>query len=805
MLINLNAVAIVFVILTAARRTEADRLSTITKLMIMVGNNNNNVNESCTSDDSNINVNSQHKASTSISSSSDDNTTNNNNNTPSLKKALEKKKVGNSTSKSKPTAAAIIKHNNNNITITPQSNDVLSGRGGRINSHPGNIQYRKLVSTYKHTYANPQTKKVDKSKIASRIVEQIREIGGRFLKEEEIVVEEDEGGADGIGIDNDGDYSKGSSDTKKRKQRQKCWVEIGDDRARHKVGQALRESAPEIRSSFITKTASSLSSSSSSLLSSSTSSLVDDMCLPEIIAKVTAASPERRNKGIMGGFMGRRRALPMKKRKSVNLSSSDTSSVQDMEASDRRILELASKNAKRMSECELGVHNAIHHSKSINNSINNVNNSIRVQGQEKLLPQLNDVLIQGKNKSSSSTGTTSFFFNHIGNRRLRVLVEANLTNYFNELTSYEQWISWGASASLEGSGTMRTKNQCSVVQSIIESSPTLGRFLIQTHDDDRNDDDNSSSSSEEKEEGSKQSPLYPASSEANDVVDNNFFRGMNWKLATQDEIINKVHSTFVAAGRYHVKQNVALMMMLEEQEEEEEELEMSQQQQQKSIMVQHSLEGNEEDDNVVTKKAASKDTPPSSSSPMAALVGAMQTMQEAASMSSFRITNSTQDQGWKSKMKKRKRSSLSNLVHPACSYRPSSHDSRENGVVLPMTISEPHAKLSLLNNNFQPTRDKSIEECYAPTATRRRFAGNNTSLLDTYTLTCPSKIKIFRFLPMKRFFLEDNGMQPNPNAYLVPSNYVSRRSLLCLFYFIYVQISTIVTPLIGRFVRSGSD
>jgi len=255
--------------------------------------------------------------------------------------------------------------------------------------------------------------------------------------------------------------------------------------------------------------------------------------------------------------------------------------------------------------------------------------------------------------------------------------------------------------------------------------------------------------------------------------------------------------------------------MLEEQEEEEEEeegLEMSQQQQQKRTMVQHSLEGNEEDDNVVTKKAVaernvpyiSKDTPTSSSSPMAALVGAMQTMQEAASMSSFHVTNSSQDQGWNSKMKKRKRSSLSNLVHPACSYRPSSHDSRENGVVLPMTISEPHAKLSLLKNNFQPTRDKSIEECYAPTASRRRFAGNNTSLLDTYTLTCPSNIKIFRFLPMKRFFLEENGMQPNPNAYLVPSNYVSRRSF-CLFYFINVQNLNTCNSFIGCFVRSGSD
>ena len=763
----------------------------------MVGNNN-NTSESCTSDDNYINISSPYKSSTISSSSIDDTKTNNNKNTPSLK-ALEKK-VGNSTSKSTTTqqllaAAAGLaddnnNNNNNNNTIKPHSNDVLSGRGGRINSHPGNIQYRKLVESYKHTYLNPQTKKMEKSRIASKIVEQIREIGGRFLKEEEIVMDE-EGGANGkSGIDNGGggDYSKGSSDTKKRKQRQKCWVDIGDERACQKVGQALRESAPEIRNSFITKTASS-SLSSSSLLSSSPTSK-DEMGLPEIIAKVTAASPERRNKGIMGGFMGKRRALPMKKRKS---SSDTTSSVQDME-NDRRILELASKNAKRMSECDLEVYNTIQHSKNINNSMDDVNNSIQLQGQKKLVPQLNDVLIQGKTKSSSPTGTTSsIFFNHIGNRRLRVLVEANLTNYFNELTSYEQWISWGASASVEGSEMMSTKNQCSVVQSIIESSPTLGRFLIQTRDDDddSNDDDGGGggggdkySLSEEGKEGDKHSQLHPATSEANEAVDNNYFRGMNWKLATPDETIDKVHSYFVAAGRYHVKQNVALMMLLEEQEEEDDGLVMSQQQQQKKrIMVQNSLEGNEEDANVVTENTAAeryspyifKDTPTSSSCPMAALVGAVQTMRD-----SFDATTSSQDQGWKNKMKKRKRSSGSNLVHPASS----SHDSSENGIVLPLMISEPHTKLSS-PSNVQPTRDKSIEEFYVPTATRRCPSINNTSLPDTYTLTCPSKIKIFRFLPMKRFFLEENDMEPNSNAYLIPSNYVSWWS----FYFLLLKYS----------------
>lgn len=98
----------------------------------------------------------------------------------------------------------------------PSVNDVLSGRGGRINSHPGNVQFRQLVNQYKHVYLSKQTKKLEKVNIADKIVKAIRTMDppGRFLKE----------------------------DTKIQ-----MWVEIGDQRARKKAGQAMRENADETR------------------------------------------------------------------------------------------------------------------------------------------------------------------------------------------------------------------------------------------------------------------------------------------------------------------------------------------------------------------------------------------------------------------------------------------------------------------------------------------------------------------------------------------------------------------------------
>mmetsp|Transcript_20790 Transcript_20790/g.59582 ORF Transcript_20790/g.59582 Transcript_20790/m.59582 type:complete len:689 (+) Transcript_20790:305-2371(+) len=98
---------------------------------------------------------------------------------------------------------------------TPNCNDVLSGRGGRINAHPGNVQFRTIIASMKSTYLSPKTRKLEKAHIANDIVRRIRRLDppGRFLKE-----------------DKDG-----------------TWWDIGDEKARKKVGQALREDAPDIR------------------------------------------------------------------------------------------------------------------------------------------------------------------------------------------------------------------------------------------------------------------------------------------------------------------------------------------------------------------------------------------------------------------------------------------------------------------------------------------------------------------------------------------------------------------------------
>ena len=93
--------------------------------------------------------------------------------------------------------------------------DVLSGRGGKVNAHPGNVQFRNLVNAFKRAYLAPTTKKTEKVRIADRLVMQIRNMNppGRFLCEE---------GED-------------------------CWYEIGDVKARKKAGQAMRENAKETR------------------------------------------------------------------------------------------------------------------------------------------------------------------------------------------------------------------------------------------------------------------------------------------------------------------------------------------------------------------------------------------------------------------------------------------------------------------------------------------------------------------------------------------------------------------------------
>lgn len=96
--------------------------------------------------------------------------------------------------------------------IAVNDNDVLCGRGGETNHHPGNVRYRALVKEMQHKYL--LAKRRDKPQIARKIVDVVRERNGRFLKR----------------CPNRGE-----------------WREIGQNKAREKTSQALREGAPEIR------------------------------------------------------------------------------------------------------------------------------------------------------------------------------------------------------------------------------------------------------------------------------------------------------------------------------------------------------------------------------------------------------------------------------------------------------------------------------------------------------------------------------------------------------------------------------
>jgi hypothetical protein len=98
----------------------------------------------------------------------------------------------------------------------PNVNDVLAGRGSRINNHEGNIRFRLFVFPYKLMYMDKTTKKVIKAHMCASVVDHVRSLNppGRFFEK--------------------------SLQTGK-------WTEMGDERGRKKAGQALREDATEIR------------------------------------------------------------------------------------------------------------------------------------------------------------------------------------------------------------------------------------------------------------------------------------------------------------------------------------------------------------------------------------------------------------------------------------------------------------------------------------------------------------------------------------------------------------------------------
>merc|ERR1711907_764283 len=76
------------------------------------------------------------------------------------------------------------KNNSGRIYVeNPSDNDVLFGRGGRSNHHPGNARYRteveRLSTTYKSTTSKPERLQMTKALAAT-----IRASGGRFLQKE---------------------------------------------------------------------------------------------------------------------------------------------------------------------------------------------------------------------------------------------------------------------------------------------------------------------------------------------------------------------------------------------------------------------------------------------------------------------------------------------------------------------------------------------------------------------------------------------------------------------------------------------
>lgn len=78
--------------------------------------------------------------------------------------------------------------------------------------HPGNRNFRDLINLHRRAYL--KARKNDKPAISRAIVRAIRESSGKFLKKDE---------------------------------KSGLWFEIGDDAAREKTSQALRQRAPEMR------------------------------------------------------------------------------------------------------------------------------------------------------------------------------------------------------------------------------------------------------------------------------------------------------------------------------------------------------------------------------------------------------------------------------------------------------------------------------------------------------------------------------------------------------------------------------
>ncbi|CAB9501730.1 expressed unknown protein [Seminavis robusta] len=115
--------------------------------------------------------------------------------------------------------------------------DVLLGRGGGTNNYCGNVKFRKLVNEHKMKYLT--VSKVEKPNVAREVVAIWRKLNppGRFLaKQEDPNAKRQQEGSNG---------SDGGQQQQPPKPRQ-VWVEVGNQKAREKASQCLRERTPDV-------------------------------------------------------------------------------------------------------------------------------------------------------------------------------------------------------------------------------------------------------------------------------------------------------------------------------------------------------------------------------------------------------------------------------------------------------------------------------------------------------------------------------------------------------------------------------
>jgi len=86
--------------------------------------------------------------------------------------------TNNPTTTAQPVTIPSSSSNLDEIT-TPSTHDVICGRGGKANTHPGNISFRNEAKKLREWYDS--SSKSEKFTISSYLVDIVRERGGRFL------------------------------------------------------------------------------------------------------------------------------------------------------------------------------------------------------------------------------------------------------------------------------------------------------------------------------------------------------------------------------------------------------------------------------------------------------------------------------------------------------------------------------------------------------------------------------------------------------------------------------------------------